>query len=373
VDIEIPECGPDEILMRTEAVSICSTDVSYFRGHLVPPVWPVVPGHEYVGTVVEVGRHVSDAEIGDRLVYWGQSDFGGMAEFRTIRPLFPGQPGETSWYTERNFYDADQAAVVHLPSDVPSRLGTLVEPLTSVLRCVLVNPPKPGDVCVVLGCGPSAILAVQVLDRVFGAGHILVVDRDIRRLDVARSVGADLVFDVSCQSQELATFVRRHHDHFADYVLDALPHVIPDDHGGRVRDLAMGLLRPGGTYVLYGATAMRQQINTWLVLAKGLRLQATPFDVRQFSMSRTAHVIRTALGLLRDGIVAVEPLLSSIIAATDAHGVRSAFANYGVNGAMKTSVVFEEAALHAAVASCPAAPATTDAKLASASGIERAR
>ncbi|MFI6045780.1 zinc-binding dehydrogenase [Nocardia sp. NPDC051321] len=340
-ELPIPNCGPDEVLLRTEAVTICSTDVSYYRAHLSPPAWPIVPGHEYVGRAVHVGNRVRRVEIGDRLVYWGQSDFGGLAEYRTIRPLLPNQGGETSWYTERNFYDADQAAAVVVPDRLPSRIATLIEPLTSVLRCLLVNPPKPGDVCVVLGCGPSALLAVQVLHRLLGAGRIIVLDKDPRRISMAERMGAELGFNVVCQSGELADFVRRHHDHYADYVLDALPHVAAVGPVEDVRQLAMGLLRPGGTYVLYGATAVPQPISTWLLLAKGLRMQATPFDVRLFPMSRSAHVARIALALVNDGVVDVDSLITRTVLSTDVADVDDAFANYGAAGGLKTSVLFD--------------------------------
>ncbi|WP_378742247.1 zinc-binding dehydrogenase [Nocardia brasiliensis] len=340
-ELPMPTCGDDEVLLRTEAVTICSTDVSYYRAHLTPPGWPIVPGHEYVGRAVQVGNRVRGVDLGDRLVYWGQSDFGGLADYRTIRPLLPNQNGETSWYTERNFYDADQAAAVVVPDSLPSRIATLVEPLTSVLRCLLVNPPRPGDVCVVLGCGPSALLAVQVLHRLLGASRIVVLDKDPRRIRMANRMGAEFGFNMSCQTGEVAEFVRRHHDQFADYVLDALPHVAAVGPTEDVRQLAMGLLRPGGTYVLYGATAVPQMINTWLVLAKGLRLQATPFDVRLFSMSRSAHVARTALALVNDGLVEVDSLITRTVLSTDATDVASAFAHYGTDGGLKTSVLFD--------------------------------
>jgi L-gulonate 5-dehydrogenase len=275
------------------------------------------------------------------MVYWGQSDFDGLAEFRAIRPLLPNQPGETAWYTERNFYDSHQAAAVIVPEHLKSRQATMIEPLTSILRCLLVNPPKPGDVCVVLGCGPSALLAVQVLTRVLGAGQIIVVERNARRIALARRLGADGGFNTVTDAAELIGFVREHHDSFADYVLDALPHVaIPEDDID-VRSLAMGLLKPGGEYVVYGATALPQQVSTWHVLAKGLHLRATPFDVRAFPMKRSAHCARTALKLIQDGLVSVDPLVTRTLHFDDDSGVRDAFANYGEHGDMKTSVVFE--------------------------------
>lgn len=339
-----PVCQPDEIVMQTEAVSICSTDVSYFRGHLSPGAWPIIPGHEYVGRVLEVGRALQGSVApGDRICYWGQTDFGGMAEYRALRPLFPGQSAaETTWYTDRNFYDADQAASVILPASVPSALATVVEPLTSVLRSLLWNPPRPGDTCVVLGCGPSALLAVQVLRRYFGVGHVTVLDRNDERLRLACDNGAALSFNTETQAEALGDFVREHHDTYADYVFDALPHVEGSAEGQGpkdVREQAMGLLRPGGAYVVYGATAVPQMINTWMILAKGLSLRAAPFDVRQFPMARSAEVAGVALRLIESGLVDARPLVTSYVCLDDGDGVRRAFTEYGRGASMKTSLL----------------------------------
>lgn len=344
-----PGCGSDEVLLQTEAVSICSTDVSYFRGHLVPGSWPIIPGHEYVGRVVEVGKRLRNhVQVGDRLTYWGQTDFGGMAEYRALRPLFPGCPGiETSWYTDRHFYDADQAAAVVLPPSVPTDLASLIEPLTSVLRSLLLNPPKPGDNCVVLGCGPSALLAVQVLARYFGAGSVIVLDRNGLRLATALHHGASAVFNTETQNAELEALVRDNRDHYADYVFDALPHIDSTGQptGKDIREQAMGLLRPGGAYVIYGATAVPQRINTWMILAKGLKLLSTPFDVRAFSMARSANVTAVALRLVETGIVDPRPLITLRVALDDEDGVRHAFTGYGEGASMKTSMLGPDALL----------------------------
>lgn len=340
-----PICGVDEVLMQTEAVSICSTDVSYFRGHLYPERWPIIPGHEYVGRVIEVGSRADERiRVGDRLVYWGQTDFGGLAERRAIRPLLAGASGETSWYTHRNFYDADQAAAVLVPPTMPSGIATMAEPLTSVLRSLLVNPPRPGDTCVVMGCGPSGLLAVQVLGRYMGVGEIVVIDKDPRRLETALKLGATRSFDVIAQQAEIEAFIRDHHDAYADYAFDALPHVEAASGAADVRKLGMSLVRPGGAYVIYGASETAQQIHTWMILAKGLQLKATPFDVRSFPMSRSAHVARIALSLIKEGIIDVEPLISQVVPADDEAAVLAAFAEYGKDGALKTSFAYGTAA-----------------------------
>ncbi|MEU3607820.1 alcohol dehydrogenase catalytic domain-containing protein [Streptomyces sp. NPDC035033] len=335
-----PQCGPDEVTLRTEAVSICSTDVSYFRGHLHPDVWPIVPGHEYVGRAVQVGANLRGiVGEGDRLCYWGQTDFGGMADYRTIRPLIAGPHAlrETTWHTHRNFHDSHQAAAVIVPPDVPAHLATIVEPLTSVLRSLLANPPKPGDDCVLLGCGPSGLLALQVMLRYFSVRSVTVFDLDDARLARATAAGAAAAFDLSRQTDEVKNLILEHQDHYADFVFDALPHVRGGE-GSDARDLAMGLLRPGGDYVIYGATGLPQTISSWLILAKGLHLRAAPFDVRAFPMARSAHIARLALHLITHGTVDAGSVVTSRLAFDDEPAVRKAFENYGAEGGMKPSL-----------------------------------
>ncbi|MGW0296682.1 zinc-dependent alcohol dehydrogenase [Streptomyces anthocyanicus] len=336
-----PRCGPDEVTLRTEAVSICSTDISYFRGHLFPDSWPIIPGHEYVGQAVEVGANLRGViQEGDRVCYWGQTDFGGLADYRTIRPLFAGSniTEESVWYTHRHFYDSHQAAAVVVPPELPGHVATVIEPLTSVLRALILNAPKPGDDCVLLGCGPSGLLALQVMLRYFGVRSVTVFDLDDTRLSRAAAAGASTVFNLERQSIEVEAMIAEHQDHFADYVFDALPHVDAQD-GPDARELAMGLLRPGGDYVVYGATGLPQAISSWMILAKGLRLGATPFDVRAFSMTRSAHVARVAMRLIARGVVDAEAVVTSRLAFDDEAGVLDAFQNYGDLGSMKPSIL----------------------------------
>jgi threonine dehydrogenase-like Zn-dependent dehydrogenase len=340
-EVPDPVCQPDEVITSTEAVSICSTDISYYRGSLVPPSWPIVPGHEYVGRIVEVGaRHRQELRAGDRLCFWGQTDFHGLAEYRAWRPLLAETGNaETIWYTDRGFCDADQAAAVVVPEGLRPDVATIVEPLTSVLRSLLVNPPGPGDRCVVLGCGPSAQLAIQVLTRLLAVESVLAVDINDQRLGLACDSGASLCFNVATQSEQLRRCIHDHRGQYADYVFDALPNVLAEGPGRDVRDLAMELLRPGGLYVIYGVPGVRQHINTWLPLAKGLRLRAAAFDVRSFPMRHSSHIIKVALRLIESCLVDARCVVSARVSFYDEALVRRTFDEYGVATSMKTSIL----------------------------------
>jgi L-gulonate 5-dehydrogenase len=343
-DVADPLCKSDQILVATEAVSICSTDVSYFRGHLSPEQWPIVPGHEYVGRVVDVGINcVAPVSPGDRITYWGQTDFDGLAEFRCITPIFPvrrDEAIETGWYTRRGFLDANQAATIRLPAGLPADQATLIEPVTSVLRSILLNLPRPGDVAVVLGCGPTGLIAAQLLRRCYGISYLVALDTDPSRRAVAAESGADLVLDPVTEREALEQLAEEHHGAVADYVFDTLPYVDGASDSGVVRSAAMRMLRAEGRYIVFGATDKPQSFDHWLMLAKGLQVQAAPFDVRAFPMSRTAHVMRVAAELLSSGLLDVSRLVTGDIAFCDESAVRRVFTHYGQGGSLRTSIRF---------------------------------
>jgi threonine dehydrogenase-like Zn-dependent dehydrogenase len=205
-----------------------------------------------------------------------------------------------------------------------------------------MHPPLPGDVAVVLGAGPTGLLAAQVLRQCHGVGRVVVVERDPVRRAAALRLGADAAFDPDTQADALRGLAEDHLGAYADYVFDALPTVGVSVLGHDVRAAAMRLLRAGGRYVIFGATNVPQSVDTWLLLSKGLRINAAPFDVRAFPMSRTAHVMRIALNLLIGGLLDVDSLITGAVPFHDEDGVRGVFSAYGDNGALKTSVGFDE-------------------------------
>src|ERR1700758_2895324 len=68
---ERPRIGPDEGLLRVEACGVCGSDVEQYRGHLVRPgMFPLIPGHEPLGIIEEVGERAAErwgVSVGDRV------------------------------------------------------------------------------------------------------------------------------------------------------------------------------------------------------------------------------------------------------------------------------------------------------------------
>ncbi|MBM2829813.1 MAG: NAD-dependent alcohol dehydrogenase [Gammaproteobacteria bacterium] len=66
-DVNIPECGPEDILIRVRACAVCRTDLHVCDGDLPDPKLPLIPGHEIVGEVVKVGTKAGQFQPGDRV------------------------------------------------------------------------------------------------------------------------------------------------------------------------------------------------------------------------------------------------------------------------------------------------------------------
>jgi threonine dehydrogenase-like Zn-dependent dehydrogenase len=337
--VDDPRPTDDEIVLETEAVSVCSTDVSVFRGHIDPPSWPVIPGHEYVGRVAHVGpAHRTRFTEGDRLVLWGQSDFNGLARYRAARPL-PTVDGEETWHTTRGFIDADHAALTVVPDLLPSHAATFAEPLTGVMRALLANPPFPGDRVLMLGAGPISALGIQVMTRMMAVGSVTVLDRDSSRLRMASAAGAEMTYNPVEDVDELEDWARRTDEAAVDYVFDALPNLAPSSTDPRA--LALRLVKPGGTYVLYGATTVPQGLTTWQILAKAVTLRAAGFDQRVFALSRSQHVLDAAVRAIKTGLIDHRLVMGDRVRVDDEPAVRRSFADYGADG-LKPSVYWPE-------------------------------
>jgi threonine dehydrogenase-like Zn-dependent dehydrogenase len=337
VDLPIPETPSDGLLMKTRCVSICSTDISFFEGHLFPSEYPVILGHEYLGEVVDIGCDFDpqgvDIKIGDRIVYWGQTDFGGFAEYRTVRPIFSGEVKEDVFQADRNFFDDKRAAAVKIPEELSDLEASFIEPTTGALRSVLTHPPKVGDKVLILGTGPIGVIAGSVIKRLLAPNSIVSVDANPQRNAYAEEHFSQRAYlpDELIEAVEENTF---------DYVFDALPTVKTTDDSKDPRRVAMLKLKPGGRYILYGASQEMQKFDTWLMLAKGINVSSAAFDVTSFPMHKSANVIASALQMLVSGIVDGKRLLSTVCKFDDYDGLVRIFETYRGTTDLKTIIDF---------------------------------
>ncbi|SEB92662.1 zinc-binding dehydrogenase [Streptomyces sp. TLI_105] len=195
VERELPVPGPGEVRVRVAVAGICMSDRELYEGRRAPGYvrYPVVPGHEWSGTVEAVGPGTDTALLGRPCVAEG---------FRACGVCERCRYGETSLcaagYAETGFTEpgafADHlvvpARLLHpLPDGVDPRAAALVEPAAIVAAAVRAGRPRPGERIAVVGAGTLGLLAVQWLAAASPA-ELTVVDPRTERAARALGFGA---------------------------------------------------------------------------------------------------------------------------------------------------------------------------------------
>lgn len=202
-DIPVPEMGPGDALIRTKACGICSGDVMPWY---IEKKAPLVPGHEPVGEIVELGSSLitdpSSLSLGDRVFvhhhapcmdcrYCRRGDFVQCETWRNTKII----PGGISEYIVIPGINLKNDTLL-LEEGISDEDGTLVEPTACVVKSFGKASPRKGDTVLVIGLGVMGQIHILLAGE-FGAGKVIGADMVPFRLNKATEFGADHVIDVS--------------------------------------------------------------------------------------------------------------------------------------------------------------------------------
>jgi threonine 3-dehydrogenase len=306
VDRPTPIPGAGEVLLRVEAASICGTDLHLFRWdewaseNLVPPR---ILGHELAGTVIATGSGVTRVHEGDlvgvesHIVDWtcAQCRRGQMHLCRNLRVI--------GVHTDGGF--AEQVVIPEANAIESNGLDPAVvalqEPMGNAVHAAFAEPIE-GRAVLVTGCGPIGLCAVGIA-KAAGASLVVATDTEGFRLELARTMGADLALhatDPSISDQILAAT----NDDGIDVVLEM-------SGAAAALDQALSLVTRGGSISLLGIFSGPVPVElSDLVIMKGLRLHGI-FGRRLYdTWDRTQS-------LLRSGALDVSPIITHRLDLTD--------------------------------------------------------
>jgi len=221
---EVPEgtVGAGEVRIDIDACGICGSDLhEYTAGPIFVPegdphpvseeAAPIRMGHEYSGTIAEVGDEVTGLAVGDAvavnpILYCGECRQCHEGNYHICDSIgFIGLSGGNGGFAESAVVDAEHA--VPLGDAVPVEHGALVEPLSVALHAVRRSGLQAGDAVAVFGSGPIGLAVIQCA-RVAGAGTIFVSEpREARRERAADCGAAELIDPMSTDPVEYI------HDH----------------------------------------------------------------------------------------------------------------------------------------------------------------
>ena len=268
-EFERPPIGEDDALLRVEACGICGSDYEQYDGTLRVRM-PVIPGHEPVGIIEEIGHGAAarwGVARGDRVAVEALLPCGKCEECARGRHRFcrggggslnaigyrPVSEPPSLWggYAEM-MYLAPTALVHRLSRDVPAEIAVLFNPLGAGVRWAVEMPRlQPGETIVILGPGQRGLAAVLAA-REAGAGCIIITGlaRDAKKLELARAFGAHHTIDAG--ADDVVRRVREITDNrLADVVVDVTAYAL--DAVTQSFDLA----RRGGRVVLAGTKGAR--------------------------------------------------------------------------------------------------------------------
>lgn len=187
VDVAMPEVSANEVLVRTRAVGICHSDYELLAGRYIIPIsYPVTPGHEWSGEIVEVGRNVTSFKVGDRVV--------GECVVRTPDRLH--HFGFSMSGADREFFNVNPEWLHKLPDAVDDKKAALIEPFTCGFYAVLRSGGTNASETVVVS-GGGTIGLVSAAAAIGMGARVIVVDPLATRRDVALKLGAAAAIDPS--------------------------------------------------------------------------------------------------------------------------------------------------------------------------------
>ena len=204
-EVPVPTAGPNEVLARVRAVSICGTDAHLIRGDYPgfwPPSFPFIPGHEWAGEIAALGPGAERFgwQVGDRVAGTSHDACGvcqKCVEGRYNLCENYGIPGLHRQYGH-NAQGADATYVVHgvkclfrLPDALTFEDGALIDPASIALHVANRGNVVPGDTVAIIGAGPIGLLAGDAA-RIRGAARVIIVGRG-SRLAKAATLGFEIV------------------------------------------------------------------------------------------------------------------------------------------------------------------------------------
>jgi threonine dehydrogenase-like Zn-dependent dehydrogenase len=332
--------GPDWVKIKTRYGGICGTDWGLVRLHTslyfsaFGSEW-FIPGHENLGTIVEVGARVEGWQTGERVVAdlllpctargytdpcpaCRRGDYNQCHRFAegSLAPgMMLGSSADTggSW---GQVYVAHQSQLVRVPEGVSDENAVLLEPFSAALHPTLRHLPGDEATVLVLGAGTIGLCAVAALRALGSQARILVLAKYDYQGDLARQYGADEVLQPG-----------RNQDHV---------HAVADLTGGRVYqamlskpavvggadlvyecvgsdssvDDALRLVTAGGSILLLGSTSVTKTVNWTPLWFRELTVSGSYAGAMETYQGRNMSTFQVGLELMDSGKLDLAPMLT---------------------------------------------------------------
>jgi len=299
-NIDLPQTvGPDDVKIDIHTVGVCGSDVHYYTHGAIGSFVvrePMVLGHEAAGTIVAVGANVTNLKVGDRVCM--EPGVPNMNSRATKLGIYNVDPDVRFWATPP-IHGVLTPEAVHpaaftykLPDNVSFAEGAMVEPFAVGLQAATRAHITPGDVGLVIGCGPIGIMtALAALAG--GCSRVYISDLSAPKLAIAGQYAG--VHPVDITQAKLSDVIATETENWGvDVIFEA-------SGSPRAYDGIFDLLRPGGTLVLIGMPVEQTKFDVPAAIIKEARIE---------TVFRYANNFDRAINLIASGKVDLKPLIS---------------------------------------------------------------
>jgi 2-desacetyl-2-hydroxyethyl bacteriochlorophyllide A dehydrogenase len=244
--VEDPTPGPRDVVVEVAACGICGTDLHILEGEFAPTL-PIIPGHEFAGTVVAVGSDVQELAIGARVavdpsLYCNECHYCRLGRnnlcerWNAIGVSVPGGAA--------NFAVAPIGNCVVLPEHIRLEDAALIEPLSCAVRGYDVLTSQLGSHVLIYGSGTMGLMMLELAKRT-GAASVDMIDLNEERLVTARQLGCSAT---AASADELER------PRGWELVVDAT------GVGAAIQD-GIGRVAPGGTFLQFGVSSYDTRVT----------------------------------------------------------------------------------------------------------------
>jgi threonine 3-dehydrogenase len=203
-EVPLPTVGDHEVLIKTKKTSICGTDLHIYKWD----AWaqktirvPMVIGHEFMGTIVEVGEQVRGPKIGERVTGEGHVTCGACPGCLTGKRhlcMYTQGLGVQRHGCFAEYFTLPAENIFPLPTSISDELGAIFDPFGNAMHTAL-SADLTGEDVLITGAGPIGCMAVAIA-RKAGARYVVITDINDYRLQLALKLGATNAINVKKES-----------------------------------------------------------------------------------------------------------------------------------------------------------------------------
>lgn len=293
---ESPPPGPitgSQARIRITHGGICGSDLRVYRGTIPYATYPLRPGHEVLGVVVEAGVDIR-LTAGTRVLvepntFCGTCDYCRRGRTNICEQKTPIGVSADGAFAQELVVEGKY--LVPLPDDIPDELAILVEPLSVTVHALKKAAISPGTSVAVLGCGTEGLFSIAL--ALFKGAGVTAIDVNPRKFELAKQLGEVRVL---------------HPDEVGDELFD----VVVEAAGVKSSiEQSMRIVRPGGEIVAIGITGEPVEYPVMKIVRSEITIHG--------SIIYTLDDWAEAIGYVQDRRFTILPILSKVVPLREYH------------------------------------------------------